>query len=124
MIDITCQDLGSGIKKKIGDEKKMLYLVYWELNEEISSADIARTGIKLNELEEIEGAEVVSWIVTPDNWGISLLKVESVEAAFKTVARWRIALPGLFKCWKGALAMEVEQAIPLAVSEAELIEKL
>ncbi|UCG90332.1 MAG: DUF3303 family protein [Candidatus Heimdallarchaeota archaeon] len=102
----------------------MLYLVYWELSEEISSAEIARTGIKLNELEDIEGAEVVSWIVTPDNWGISLLKVESEEAAFRTVARWRIALPGLFKCWKGALAMEVEQAIPLAVSEAEAIEKL
>ena len=47
-------------KKRTGDEKEMLYLVYWELNEEISSAEIARTGIKLNELEEIKGAEDTS----------------------------------------------------------------
>ncbi|MHA1969353.1 MAG: hypothetical protein ACW964_16335 [Candidatus Hodarchaeales archaeon] len=102
----------------------MLYLVYWELSEEISTAEIARTGIKLSKLEDIEEAETISWIVTSDNWGISFLKIENEEVVFKVVARWRVALPGFFKCWKGALAMEVEQAIPFMVSEAEAIEKL
>lgn len=97
----------------------MLYLTYWELNEKINPAEIVKVGAKITQLEEIEGAELLSWLVTPDNWGISLMKVESEEAAFKTVARWRMALPGIFKSWKGALAMEVEKVMPILAAEAE-----
>ena len=47
------------------------------------------------------------------------MKVESEEAVFRSANRWRIALPGVFKSWKGALAMEVEKAMPLAADIAE-----
>ena len=97
----------------------MLYLIYWEIDEKINPAEIVKAGAKITQLEEIEGTELLSWIITPDHWGISLMKVENEEAAFKTVARWRLALPGIFKSWKGALAMEVEKAMPMLAAEAE-----
>ncbi len=99
----------------------MLYLTYWEINENINPAEIAKVGTKLAQVEATEGAEVLSYIVTPDNWGIVLLKIENEEAAFKIVNRWRMALPGVFKSWKGALAMEVEKVMPLLAAEAEKI---
>ncbi|MHA2239577.1 MAG: hypothetical protein ACXAB2_14615 [Candidatus Hodarchaeales archaeon] len=101
----------------------MLYLIYWELNESCSPSEITKVGMKIAELGDVEGAENLSWVVTPDYWGITLLKVESEEAAFTAVSRWRIAMPGVFKSWKGALAMEVEKAMPFIMSQAEALGK-
>ena len=99
----------------------MLYLIYWEINEKINPAEIVKVGQKLALLEGTEGAETLSFVVTPDNWGISLLKIESEETAFKVANRWRMALPGVFKSWKGAVAMDVEKVMPLLAAEAEKI---
>ena len=97
----------------------MLYLSYWELSEKMNPAELANLGNKLAQLDEIEGVEILKWIITPDFWGISLMNVESVEAAFKAVTRWRVGMPGIFKKWKAGLAMEVPESIGIAMSVAE-----
>ena len=102
----------------------MLYLIYWELNEKNNPAEIVRVAQKLDKLGGTEGSETLSFIITPDNWGISLLKIESEEAAFKVANRWRIAFPGVFKSWKGAVAMDVDKVMSLIAAEAEKISKL
>ncbi|MHA1542582.1 MAG: hypothetical protein ACTSQH_06375 [Candidatus Hodarchaeales archaeon] len=99
----------------------MLYLIYWEINEKFNPAEVVKVGGKLDQLGGTEGAETLSFMITPDNWGISLLKIESEEAAIKVANRWRIALPGVFKSWKGALAMDVEKAMPMIAALAEKI---
>ena len=101
----------------------MLYITYWEISEKVDPSEIAKLGMKMSELNDIEGAETVSWIVTPDYWGISLMKVESEEAAFRVVTRWRVAMPGIFKKWKGSLAMEVADSLPLIMSVAKELGK-
>ena len=77
----------------------------------------------MSELSDIEGAETVSWIVTPDYWGILLMKVENEAAAFRVVSRWRVAMPRIFKKWKGSLAMEVAESLPLIMSVAKKLGK-
>ncbi len=99
----------------------MLYLIYWEINEKFNPADIVKVAVKLEQLGGTEGSETLSFMITPDNWGISLLKIESEEAAFKVANRWRIALPGVFKSWKGALAMDVDKVMPMIAAMAEKI---
>ena len=99
----------------------MLYLIYWEINESFNPADIVKIAVKLEQLGGTEGSETLSFIITPDNWGISLLKIENEEAAFKVANRWRIALPGVFKSWKGALAMDVDKVMPLIATLGEKI---
>ena len=51
------------------------------------------------------------------------MNVESEEAAFRTVTRWRVAMPGIFKTWKAGLAMEVTESISIAMSVAEELGK-
>ena len=101
----------------------MLYLSYWELSEKIDPAELAKLGMKMAELGEVDGVEQLSWIITPDFWGISLMKVENEEAAFRTVTRWRVAMPGIFKKWKAGLAMEVAESISIAMSVAKELGK-
>ena len=101
----------------------MLYLNYWELNEKIDPVELGKLGMKMAELSDIEGVETLSWVITPDFWGMSLLKVENEEAAFRMVTRWRVAMPGIFKKWKAALAMEVAESIPIVMSVAKELGK-
>jgi hypothetical protein len=101
----------------------MLYLIYYELNESFNPSEITKVGMKINELGATEGAETLSWVITPDHWGIALLKVENEEAAFTAATRWRIALPGVFKSWKGAVAMDIDKAMPFIMRVAESLGK-
>ena len=50
----------------------MLYLTYWEISEKINPAELVRVGKKLGELEGTEGAETLTWLVTPDYCRCSL----------------------------------------------------
>ena len=44
----------------------MLYISYWEISEKVDPVEIAKLGMKMSELSDIEGARTISWIVTPD----------------------------------------------------------
>lgn len=109
------------------EDKKMLFPCYWELNENMPVIDHLKLGKTLLEsgLFPSPGIELIRFDMTPDYWGITLFKAESVEAAFTCVDLWRVAGTGVFKKIKIAPAMPVKDASALGaklyhtVKEAE-----
>ena len=98
----------------------MLFLTYWELNENMSGEE--RLGIA-NKLMSTgmfppEGVNIIRWDGTPDEWGIMVLEANSAEDAFRAINLWRAAGAGFFKLTKTAPALPVQEIIPV-VSEIQ-----
>lgn len=87
----------------------MLFLSYWELNENMS--DIERTAIanKLmtSGLFPPKGVNVLRWDETPDGWGILLMEADSPMDVTQALAVWRMAGAGFFKLTKTAPAFPI-----------------
>jgi len=75
-------------------------------------ADLAQK-LMSKKLFPTEGVKVITWLITPENWGIVISEDDNEEAMFKDVNMWRIAMPGIFKTIKSAVGMEVAKFIPL-----------
>ena len=93
----------------------MLFLTYYELNENLDPTLIGELVQKFmsKKLFPTEGVKIITWLLTPENWGIVISEDDSEEAMFKDVNMWRIALPGVFKTIKAAVAMEAAKVVPL-----------
>ena len=80
----------------------MLFLIYWELNENVSVAERVGAGQKLMSAGMFppEGVNIIRWDITPDGWGITLLEADSEAAISRALNIWRMAATGLFKCTK------------------------
>jgi hypothetical protein len=94
---------------------KMLFLWYWELNENVALAERLKAAQELmsSGLFPPEGVNVLRFDITPGNWGVTLLEADNAEDVFKTVSIWRAALPGFFKSVKVSPAIPVKDALPL-----------
>ena len=66
----------------------MQFLTYWELNENMSSADRLKTADNLMSkgLFPPKGVNIVRWDATPDLWGTLILEADSVEDVFRALA--------------------------------------
>ena len=93
----------------------MLFLCYWELNENIAVIDHLKVGKMLNEagLFPPPGIEILRFDITPDYWGVTLFKAENAEAAFTVIDLWRAAGTGFFKTVKTSPALSVPDASAL-----------
>jgi len=95
----------------------MLFLSYWELNENITPKELAELAAELMEknLWPVEGTEILGFYVTTDVpiWGITIEKAEDVETLLKGAAVWTNTKPGVFKVLKVSPAMTAEDAIPV-----------
>ena len=93
----------------------MFFLTYFELNNNMDPTVIADLAQKFmsKKLFPVEGIEIKSWLLTPENWGIVISEDTNEEAMFKDVNMWRIAMPGIFKSIKSAVAMEAVKLIPV-----------
>jgi hypothetical protein len=91
----------------------MLFVTYWELNENTpSQTNLGAAQTIMNAgLFPAEGATIVRWDFTPDNWGILIVEAESVAAVETTLSVWRAAQPGFFKLTKTAPASPVQETI-------------
>ena len=93
----------------------MLFLSYWELNENITPKDIVALASELMEkgLWPAEGTEVLGFYTTTDvpTWGITIEEADSVESILKGAAAWTNAKPGFFKVLRVSPAMTAEDAI-------------
>jgi len=93
----------------------MLFLSYWELNENITPKDIVKLASELMEkgLWPPEGTEVLGFYTTTDVpiWGITIEEADSVESILKGAAAWTNAKPGIFKVLRVSPAMTAEDAI-------------
>ena len=95
----------------------MLFVSYWELNENITPKELAELAAELMEknLWPVEGTEILGFYVTTDVpiWGITIEDAENVETLLKGAAVWTNAKPGVFKVLKVSPAMTAEDAIPI-----------
>jgi len=93
----------------------MLFLSYWELNENITPKDIVELAAKLMEkgIWPAEGTEILGFYVTTEVpiWGITIEEAESVESILKGAAVWTNEKPGFFKVLRVSPAMPAEEAI-------------
>ncbi len=91
----------------------MLFLTYWELNENISVQERLEFSQKLTSEGAFppEGVNIVRWDVTTDTWGIIILEAENAIDVFKTLDMWRTKA-GFFKTVKTAPALPVQEAVP------------
>lgn len=95
----------------------MLFVTYWELNENSAVAANLEAANKLTTsgMFPPQNVQILRWDITPDNWGILLVEAESAQAINDALSMWRAAVPGFFKLTKTAPAVTVQEAIPAAV---------
>jgi hypothetical protein len=93
----------------------MLFLTYWELNENMSSEERVRIADELSAkgLYPPEGVNILRWDMTPDGWGILLAEADNPQAITRTLDVWRVAGGGFFKTTKTAPALPVKEILPL-----------
>jgi hypothetical protein len=103
--------------------QKMLFLCYWELNENMPAMQHVGIAKMLTEagLFPTAGVEIIRFDKTPGNWGVTVFKAESAEAAANLISIWRVAAPGFFKKVKMSTAMPVKDA---AASAAKLYQSI
>ncbi len=93
----------------------MLFISYWELNENVSVQERLEFAKKLTSGGAFPpaGVNIVRWDITSDLWGITILEADNVIDVFKTFDMWRTKA-GFFKTVKTAPAMPVQEAMPQA----------
>jgi len=97
----------------------MLFVSYWELNENLGPKDVAElaAGLMEKKLWPVKGVKILGWYITSDvpHWGITLEEAATVEQVVKGVLVWTNAKPGLFKVVKTSPAMTSEDAVRLVM---------
>jgi hypothetical protein len=94
----------------------MLFITYWELNENVALRDTLQAANKLTTsgLFPPANIQILRWDITPDNWGILLVESDSAQAVNDALGMWRAAVPGFFKVTKTSPAVPVQESIPAA----------
>jgi hypothetical protein len=92
----------------------MLFLTYWELNEDMSVEERQQIAGKLTSsgLFPPKGVNIIRWDSTPDGWGIIVAEAETAADIFDAVNLWRVAGAGFFKFTKTSPAEPVHEVIP------------
>ena len=90
-------------------------MTYFEHNEDLSEAERLGGAGKIMEksLFPPEGVNVISWLSSPDFWGVVVLEADTVEQVIRAIGVWRAAVPGFFKLTRTAPAISVQDIIPL-----------
>jgi len=101
----------------------MLFLTYWELNEDMSIEERQQIAEKLTSsgLFPPEKVNIIRWDGTPDGWGILLAEAESAADIGRAIAMWRAAGAGFFKSTRTAPAQTIQE---LLVEQGELLKAL
>ncbi len=94
----------------------MLFLSYWELNENFSPKDIVEAAAEILEKKvwPVKGVKILGWYVAAGEvptWGVTIEEAETEEQVLKGIAVWTNAKPGIFKVVKVSPAMTSEEAI-------------
>jgi len=93
----------------------MQFLVYWELNENMSDADRLQVAQKLtgSGLFPPKGVNIVRWDSIPDLWGTLVLEADNEADVFRALALWRAAGAGFFKVTNTAPTLPVQEVMPI-----------
>ena len=91
--------------------QKMLFICYWELNENIPTMQHVMAAKMLTEagLFPPAGVEIIRFDKA-SGWGVTVFKAESAEAATSLITLWRVTVPGFFKKVKMSPAVPVKES--------------
>jgi hypothetical protein len=91
----------------------MLFLTYWELNEDMSVEERQQVAQKLTSsgLFPPKGVNILRWDATPDGWGVLVAEAESAADIAQAINMWRAAGAGFFKFTRTAPAEPVQEAL-------------
>jgi hypothetical protein len=92
----------------------MLFLTYWELNENMSVAERMSIAQKLTSSGQFppKGVKILRWDETPDAWGILLIEADSAMDVALALDSWRMAGAGFFKLTRTAPANPIAESMP------------
>lgn len=101
----------------------MLFLTYWELNENMSEQERVQIAQKLisGGLVPPKGVKIIRWDRTPDAWGIMLWEADNASDVVLAVDMWRGAGAGFFKTTKTAPVVPIAELMP---ASAEMLKSL
>jgi hypothetical protein len=96
----------------------MLFLTYWEINENMSEGDRIKFLQKLmsSGLFPPKDVNILRMDTTPDGWGITLFEAQNAADVIKSIDVCRMAEGGFFKSTKTAPVIPVEEAMPISES--------
>ena len=91
----------------------MLFVTYWELNENMPAEERLRAAGRLTESGLFPPADITvhRWDATPDGWGILIFEAQTAAAANRAINLWRSAGAGFFESTRTAPAIPVDEAI-------------
>lgn len=91
----------------------MLFVTYWELNEEMSSKERLAVAQKLmsSGLFPPDDVNIIRWDGTADGWGVLIAEAESAAAIGNALNMWRAAGAGFFKTTKTSPAEPVQDGL-------------
>ncbi|MDH3318109.1 MAG: DUF3303 domain-containing protein [Betaproteobacteria bacterium] len=94
----------------------MLFLTYWELNENMPEGDRHKFVQKImsSGLFPPKGVEVIRWDITPDGWGIVICEQQSATDVVKSLDMWRMAEGGFFKSTKTAPIISIQESMAMS----------
>ena len=89
----------------------MLFVTYWELNENMPVPDRLEVVRKVTStgLFPAKGVKVIRWDGTPDGWGILVTEADTAADISQAINVWRAAGAGFFKFTKTAPAMPIQE---------------
>jgi hypothetical protein len=99
----------------------MLFISYWELNENISEKEKLEASQKIEAMQQSEETNVIRWDITPDLWGITIFEADNITDIMDGFSIYRALVPGFFKTVKVSPAMPAAEAI---AHEIELLKSL
>lgn len=104
----------------------MLFLMYWELNENISVNDKLKAADKLISSGHFppDNIEIIRFDITSDNWAVILVEADSSEDVSNLNNMWRVVCPGIFKMEKASPTRPVQEAMEAMVATNQLINKI
>jgi len=89
----------------------MLFLTYWELNEDMPVEQRLKITQKLSAMLPLKGVNIIQWVITPDAWGILLAEAENAADISKAINIWRVAGAGFFKSTRTAPAQTIQESV-------------
>ena len=101
----------------------MLFLTYWELNENMSAQERVQIAQKITSggLFPSKGVKIIRWDQTPDAWGILLAEADSATDISLAIDMWRAAGAGFFKMTKTAPVTPITELMPAAAEMLKLL---
>ena len=100
----------------------MLFVVYYELDPAMDPSKIIDAFQKIQEAKiEANKWDLKCWYITPEYWGVAVVDTDTAEDVAQNANSWRVALPGMFKTYNIAPALDVETYVPIA---AKLVRKI